>query len=160
MYSILQIINIIISVVLVALIVNESKSKRFAKTLKFNVEHDNTPILTVKQDDIELNFILDTGSSVSAINTTTLNEIYAQKLNQEKQIIGIEGTLTDVSCYEIPFSYNNYEYNHTFVAKDFSAAFMPIEEVINKPIHGLIGSDFCDTNGFVIDFQTHTINAK
>lgn len=158
--QILQLISVFIGAFVGALIANKITSKRDAKILKFNVADANTPILTVKQDDIELNFIIDTGSSVSAIDTSALNQICSQKLKKSTNVVGIEGTFMEVDCYEIPFSYNDYEYNHTFVAKDFTAAFTPLVDVIKKPIHGLIGSDFCDQHGFIIDFQNCTINAK
>ena len=158
--QILQFISVFIGAFIGALIANKLTSKKDAKILKFNVANTNTPILTVQQDDIELNFIIDTGSSVSAIDTAALNQIYSQKLKKSTNVVGIEGNFVEVDFYEIPFSYNNYEYNHTFVSKDFSAAFNPIVDVLKKPIHGLIGSDFCDEHGFIIDFQTCTINAK
>ena len=79
--QILQLISVFIGAFIGALIANKITSRKDAKILKFNVEDANTPVLTVKQDDIELNFIIDTGSSVSAIDISALNQIYSQKLN-------------------------------------------------------------------------------
>lgn len=158
---IINIIILLISIVIFGFVFNIFNNTKQAKMLNFNIDkNNNTPILTVKQDDIELNFILDTGSSVSAIDSNMLNQIYAHKLNKTGQVVGIDGIPEEVHWYEIPFSCNNYEYNHTFVAKDLLLAFQSIEESMGKRIHGLIGSDFCNENGFVINFQTQSVYAK
>lgn len=160
MTTCLQLINLLISVCLVGLYCNYTVKRRAAKTLNFTIDDNNTPVMTVIQDDMELNFIIDTGSSVSAIDANSLNSIRSYKLSKTGQVVGIDGIPESVDYYEIPFSYNNYEYNHTFGVKDFSLAFKSVEENLNKPIHGLIGSDFCNENGFIINFQTKEIHAN
>lgn len=156
---IFDILMIILISVSLGFIVNIYEDRKNSKSLQFKCI-DDTPILSVTQNDISLNFIIDTGSSISAIDSNILKKIKKKQTNKSCEVVGIEGMPLDADVYEIDFNYNNIKYSHTFVCKDFSTAFNPLQAIVHIPIHGLLGCDFFNTYGFAIDFQNGLYNGQ
>lgn len=154
-----NILLLIITTVILGFIINIYDDKRQSKVLKFTYIND-TPILSVSQTDVKLNFILDTGSSISAINNNALDMIITQPTNTSCDFIGIEGNAANAQCYEIEFMYDDKFYIHEFACVDLNTAFENVSQAIDIPIHGILGCDFLNAYNFTIDFKQHSCNGK
>lgn len=156
---ILQLIGILISAVILGVVLNTVDVYKKVKKIPFTTCGTNkTPIIKVNQGNTIFNFIIDTGSSISAIDKKYIPDLLALKLNKTTEVIGIEGNPEKVSFYEIDFECNNHLYTHNVIAKSFGNAFDPFLQEYNIVIHGMLGSDFFTKYKFIVDFKTQTLN--
>lgn len=156
---ILQVISIILSIAVLAIVINTIEAFKKTKQIPLLTNSLNkTPIITLTQDDCTYNFIVDTGSCVSAIDEKYIADLGAIKLNKTTEIVGIEGNPEEVNFYEINFECNNRMYTHNVIAKSFGNAFEPFFQEQNIIIHGILGSEFFSKHGVTINFKTNTLN--
>ena len=111
------------------------------------------PIVTFKQGDIKLNFLLDTGASFSVINEGSLEGIVYSKTNMEGYLYGIEGNKTKCSYVDLNLSYKDKHYRESFQVADLSVSFGNIKESSGVVLHGILGSSFFEKYKYILDFQ-------
>lgn len=129
-------------------------------SFKKNFMKSNTPIITFKHNNKNFNFILDTGSSVSAIDSKYLHELNHTSLNENIKVVGIEGNPEEVQVCTTQLEYKKDIYNCQLISRNFNGAFGPIERETNLTIHGIIGCDFMRKNNIKIDFKPYFINVN
>jgi hypothetical protein len=156
---ILQLITIVLVGVGIAIFLNAVDAYKKTKCIPLVTCGSNkTPIITLSQGSYKYNFIVDTGSCVSAIDEKYITELGAIRLNKTTEVVGIEGNPEEVHFYEIDFECNNTAYTHDVIAKSFGNAFDPFLKEFNLEIHGILGSEFFTKHKFIIDFKTNTLN--
>ena len=111
----------------------------------------NIPIATFSQGDVELNFIIDTGSDQNVIDSSILNKIEHHKTENKTTLTGVGGSVVAESC-NITFGYGEDSYTTEFLISDLRAAFDTIKKAHAIPLHGMLGSKFLKENNLVLDF--------
>lgn len=111
------------------------------------------PIVTFRQGDKKINFLLDTGSNNCVIDSNILKDIKHTMLNCETNIYGLEGNAQKTGVCTIAVTYKDREYEYPYVIQDMSAAFTAIKKETGVTINGMLGAKFFNKFKYVLDFD-------
>lgn len=111
------------------------------------------PVVTFKQGDKKINFLLDTGSNNCIIDSTFVKTIEYTSLGGETSITGMEGKAQKAGICIIKMSYKDREYEYPYVVQNMSDAFGSIKKETGVTIHGMLGSKFFNEFKYVLDFD-------
>ena len=120
---------------------------------KESLDLTGLPIVTFMSNGKNLHFLLDTGSNMSFINSSLIDELNAERINSESSTLGAEGVELQTLHYRIPIEYKNNRYNEIFGALDLNTTFNSIEEDTGIKLHGILGSKFFKKYRYIIDFN-------
>lgn len=110
------------------------------------------PVVTFYQGGQKLNFLLDTGSNDSIIDSNILAKVKHAKCDRTSILLGLEGEAKEVNICRISLEYSGREYVYDYLIKDMAAPFGSIKQQTGVVIHGLIGSSFFNRFKYVLDF--------
>lgn len=154
---ILKLIGLLITVIAVALIVNtvENTRKRDASKISFREAMDLTelPIVTFNSGEKKINFLLDTGSNVSYINSSVIPLLDHEKIDKNMETIGIEGNKVNNPFCKMSITYKNRIFEEEFSIASLDNAFNVIKQESGVQIHGILGSKFFEKYKYVLDFK-------
>lgn len=154
---ILKMIGVLLIVIVIAMIINiiEDNRKKNASKISFREAMDLTelPIVTFYNGDKKLNFLLDTGSNVSHINSSIIHLLDHTKTDQKTDIIGMEGNKVSNDVCKITVYYRNQKFEEDFIISDLNDAFDIIKQEDGVQIHGILGSKFFEKYRYVLDFS-------
>jgi Aspartyl protease len=108
--------------------------------------------VTIPQSDKPLNFLLDTGAGVSAINLNTAKRI-GLNLGQEVTVHGVETMLTGYWEQQMSAKVGDVQLPHKYLAVDLEK----LSHSCECPNDGLIGMDFFRDHIVQIDFDAQKI---
>lgn len=111
------------------------------------------PIVTFHQGKKKFNFVLDTGSTGSVINSNVLPHIKHSKVPIKTIIFGMEGKEKDADLCTITMSYRNNTFTYDYIISDLSKAFNQVKKESGVTLHGVIGSRFFNDFKYVLDFD-------
>ena len=111
------------------------------------------PVVTFKQRDKKINFLLDTGSNNCIIDSTFVESIEHTPLDGETNLIGLEGNSQKAGICIIKMSYKDREYEYPYVVQNMADAFGSIKKETGVTIHGILGSKFFNEFKYVLDFE-------
>ena len=111
------------------------------------------PVVTFRQGDKKINFLLDTGSNNCIIDSNILKNIDNKMLDVETNILGLEGNAQKTGVCTIKMSYKDKEYEYPYVIQDMSAAFDSIKKETGVTVNGMLGSKFFNEFKYVLDFD-------
>ena len=131
---------------------NKTKDKTKI-SFKEGLDLTELPIVTFKQGEKKLHFLLDTGSNISYINNEVLSEIEAKDLNASSSTIGVGEHSMETKHYSIKIGYRDQEFVEEFGALDLSPAFATIEAESGIKLHGILGNKFFEKYKYILDFR-------
>lgn len=131
-----------------------NKKNKSKISFKESMDLTELPVITFTNNDIKLNFLLDTGSNNSFINKSILNMLDYKELNGASNIIGFEGNKIENSICEMKIGYKDYIFDTTFNIADLDASFNVIKQEDGVQLHGILGSLFFQKYKYVLDFQS------
>lgn len=111
------------------------------------------PVVTFRQGDKKINFLLDTGSNNCIIDSNILKSIDHKMLDVETNILGLEGNAQKTGVCTIKMTYKDKEYEYPYVIQDMSAAFDSIKKETGVTVNGMLGSKFFNEFKYVLDFD-------
>ena len=135
--------------------VSERKTKS-RMSFRESMNLTELPIVTFYSGSNKLNFLLDTGANMSAINSKDLQDLEYTKLNKKGTVHGIEGHLTETEYVSIDFTYNDKLYASVFQVVDLQEAFDKIKQESGVTIHGILGSKFFEEYKYILNFKSCT----
>ena len=154
---ILEIIGVVILVLVVAFIANtiDDMRKRNNSKISFKEAMDlvELPVVTFYNGDKKLNFLLDTGSNVSYINSSIIPLLDHEKTDKEMNTIGIEGNKVSNQFCKMSVTYKNRVFEEEFSIADLDEAFSVVKQESGVQIHGILGSKFFERYKYVLDFK-------
>lgn len=110
------------------------------------------PVVTFYQGDKRFNFLLDTGSNNSIIDSSIIKQIKHKKSELTSTLMGMEGNPIDVPVCTITLYFNDKAYTYDYLIQDMSSAFGSIKKETGVNINGIIGSSFFNKFRYVLDF--------
>lgn len=125
-------------------------------TISFKETMDLTglPVITLNIDNNKLNFVLDTGSSTTVIDSNILENMkLSHDIISSSNLSGIEGKYEKVSKAVLYANYRGTEYSFPVLIKDMSIPFKNLKDKSGVTVAGLLGSDFFKYYKYVIDFN-------
>ena len=154
---ILEMIGVLLIVIVVAMIINaiEDNRKKNDSKISFRESMDLTelPVVTFYNGDKKLNFLLDTGSNVSHINSSVIHLLDHTKTDQKTDTIGMEGNKVSNDICKMTVYYRNQRFEEDFIISDLNDAFDIIKQEDGVQIHGILGSKFFEKYRYVLDFS-------
>lgn len=111
------------------------------------------PIVTFYQGKNKFNFVLDTGSTGSVIDSNILPSIKHSKVPIKTTIFGMEGNTKDADICTIKMSYRDNTFTYDYIISDLKQAFNQVKKESGVTLHGIIGSRFFNDFKYVLDFD-------
>ena len=157
MILILGIVGVVILVLVIVFIINtiDDIRKRNNSKISFKEAMDlvELPVVTFYNGDTKLNFLLDTGSNVSYINSSIIPLLVHEKTDKEMNTIGIEGNKVSNQFCKMSVTYKNQVFEEEFSIADLDEAFGIVKQESGVQIHGILGSKFFERYKYVFDFK-------
>lgn len=134
---------------------------KMSKDTKYNISFResmylaNLPIITFQNNNIKLNFLLDTGSTESHIAEYIVPKLTG-KYEEIKtfNFIGSTGEGTINKVFNLDISYKDKSFNTTvLVNKGLNEAFKNLKQSSGVTVHGILGSSFFEEYKYIIDFK-------
>lgn len=122
-------------------------------SFKEGLDLTDLPIVTFKQGDKKLHFLLDTGSNISYINSAVIDEIDAEDSNYCSSTVGVGGNSIETKHYNIKIGYRDQEFVEEFGALDLNDSFACIEKESGIKLHGILGNKFFEKYKYILDFR-------
>ena len=113
------------------------------------------PIVTFKQGDKDITFLIDSGSNRNVINKEALAFIEHEVIESKDKttLSGLNASPTEVSLCSIKFSNDGKEYKQTFLVTDLSAPMKGIKEGHGFTVYGMLGSPFLEEYKVILDYD-------
>ena len=151
------IVCVVILVLVIVFITNtiDDIRKRNNSKISFKEAMDlvELPVVTFYNGDTKLNFLLDTGSNVSYINSSIIPLLVHEKTDKEMNTIGIEGNKVSNQFCKMSVTYKNQVFEEEFSIADLDEAFGVVKQESGVQIHGILGSKFFERYKYVLDFK-------
>ena len=112
------------------------------------------PIVSLYHEGKPFNFLLDTGSNDSIIDSNILNKMKHEMTDQQSNLYGMEGNCQVVKKCNIVLSYDGVDFPYEYLICDMKEAFGKIKAESGVTLHGIIGSKFFNTYKYVLDFES------
>ena len=152
------IIIIVIWVILLIISINSlyqiNKKNKSKISFKESMDLTELPVITFVNNNVKLNFLLDTGSNNSLINKSILNMLDYKELDGTSNLIGVEGNNIKNSICKMKIEYKDYVFDTTFNIADLDTPFNVIKQEDGVQLHGILGSLFFQKYKYVLDFQS------
>jgi hypothetical protein len=122
----------------------------------------NIPYITVKHNNVEFNFIVDSGCTISCIDENVLDLLVhtdTGELSDGVLFANGEGTKTN-KIIKLSFKLNDKEFTETFNALDFYSMTKQVKDNFGITVRGLLGSEFLYKNKLILDFDESIIKYR
>jgi hypothetical protein len=159
-----DIVLMFIIITLIAIIINgimDCGSKNSLNKLSFadSMGRLNLPIVNLTNKGNTYKFLIDTGASISIMDSRALDSIEHSKLNIEGNAYGIDGKIMSVNYISAELSSENISFTEQFQVMKLDA-FDNLRETDGINLSGILGSSFLKAHGFVIDFENQVLSTK
>ena len=138
-----------------AYIVDLFRHKTVYDSMSFRETMDLTglPIVTFRQGENKINFILDTGAATSLVDQKVLDFIKYTEIEGNKRTFGVDGNVHVMQQVGIVLSYKGKDYSEVFTVHDMSVSFGKMKSEYGVTIHGLLSSAFFERYKYILDFK-------
>ena len=123
-----------------------------AISFKSSMDLTDLPIVTFLVDDNKFNFLLDTGSTMCYINTSSLKGMVLKTNGKLADITGVGGTFPALNMV-LNLSFRTEDFEADFYGMDLDDAFNQVKKDTGVTIHGILGNDFFIKYKYIIDFE-------
>lgn len=142
------------AVALIANTIMEVRNRNNSKiSFKESMDLTELPVATFNCNRKKLNFLLDTGSNLSYINSSVLPLLDHEIIDGESSVIGFEGNEVNTGSCKITVTYKRKRFEEEFNTADLDAAFKVIKQESGVQLHGILGSRFFEKYKYIIDFK-------
>ena len=154
---------VIISLVFVSILiliicyVIKIRRRKDIMSLKESLDLTGIPIVTFTQENVKYNFLLDTGSDISYINSKIVDNSAIKYEATDYKLAGFisAGGLSssDIKIIDIPFEYKRTSFKESFAVLDLTESVAQIKEENGVTLHGILGNTFFTKYGYILDFK-------
>ena len=154
---------VIISLVFVSILiliicyVIKIRKRKDIMSLKESLDLTGIPIVTFTQENVKYNFLLDTGSDISYINSKIVDNSAIKYEATDYKLAGFisAGGLSssDIKIIDISFEYKRTSFKESFAVLDLTESFAQIKEENGVTLHGILGNTFFTKYGYILDFK-------
>lgn len=114
------------------------------------------PIVTFYQEDKKFNFLLDTGSNQSHISMKASKKLKGKVEDISNAVCGLGKATSSLLCKALlSYKSSNYEAD-LYVTDGLDEAFSAIKKESGVQLHGILGNDFFQKYGYILDFENLT----
>lgn len=134
----------------------EISKRRTGISFKESIDLTELPVITMYNGGQKLNFLLDTGSNISHLNSGAVKLLGEY---EELHKVGFDlTTATGVTegsnkWINIPLQYKKQSFLEDFMLLDLQEAFDSIKKENGVQLHGILGNSFFTKYKYVLDFE-------
>lgn len=122
-------------------------------SIKKALDSAQIPIVTFQEGDMELNFLLDSGSSHSHISSATSKILIGTPIETDYTYATAAGSNTSSKIIESILKYKDKEFKvNLFVNEGLDSSFESVKDECGIQVHGILGNDFLVEHKYVIDY--------
>lgn len=147
----------------VALIANIFLSeKKFKISFKESLDLAELPVITFKEGNKKLNFLIDTGSTYSHITKKVSKELEGEPLGHiDHDCCGVSSYKDTALVIESYLKYDKKSFKVNLIVNSaLDSSFAEIKKVYGVTIHGILGNDFLNEYRYIINYNTKQIYSK
>ena len=154
--------KLIVSTLLILLMIGckkeENVSNDFVYKHKF-IQRDFLPIVSGTLNGGEVNFLLDTGASISILDIQEATKHGVRKgQTSDLEIGGYGGVTSDIlELKNVSVKLGNENMTQDFKGKDIQYLIKGIRGATGLSIVGIIGNDNISSSNLILDFETNNI---
>lgn len=160
LYIIGVILTVAIAVFIIATFVNimedNNKYKKSMNKMSFRESMDlvNLPVVTFHCKGKKLNFLLDTGSDLSYINSSVLKTLEVGKPESvSASTITAGGATGETYGYSLTFTYGKLQFTDCVYSNNLEEVFAAVKAETGVQLHGILGSLFFSKYKYILDFE-------
>lgn len=156
---VLEIVGMLLAVIILAVIINGvddycRQRKRVNMSFKEAMDLTDLPVITFYNNGKKFNFLLDTGATMSVIDSNVLSNLSHENLDDAGSVYGMEGNRIEVSYVKALLEYKGRNYEEVFQVINMSAAFNQVKAESGVTLSGILGSLFFKKYQYVLDFES------
>lgn len=150
------IIYIVVIAVIAALIVYEYFRAKKPVNMSFRESMDlvDLPVITFYNNGNKYNFLLDTGATMSVIDSNVISNMQYEELANRGTLFGMEGKKIEVPYIRASLEYKDRKYEEDFQVTDMSEAFKLVKAESGVQLSGILGSLFFKKYQYILDFES------
>lgn len=158
----IEVITVLAILALIVLIIYNARTKKTTSIpFKESMELVRLPIVTFKNGNTKLHFLLDTGSDDSFITSSILKKVKIKgEINKVTSIATGGGNINSKGIVIIDIQYKDKVFENTFIVSDMDEAFQSAVGNRGVHLHGILGSVFFERYKYMIDFKEMTAYSK
>ena len=146
-------------VLVLAIIINGiedycKQKNRINMSFKEAMDLVELPVVTFYNGDKKFNFLLDTGATISVINSNILDNFTHEKVEYTGILWGMEGNKINVSYIKASLIYKDKTYEENFQVVDMTASFNAVKAESGVTLSGILGNSFFKKYQYVLDFNS------
>lgn len=156
-----KLIILALAVVIIALVINtafafKERNKRSYISLKESLDLVGLPVVTFMQNDLKLNFLIDSGSQSNFITVNTMNNIQFSLTEEVRSVINNGGKIDSLESCIVDITYKDIVFTDLFFIGMYDEQFEELKANTGVQIHGILGVPFFTKYGYVLDFKELT----
>ncbi len=155
---IINMVGILAVIALIGLVANtvENYKSRMKSQISFKESMDlvELPVVTFyNNNNKKVNFLLDTGSNISYINSSILNLLDHKMEDKTGDTIGMEGNKVSQQFCTMTVAYKDQVFTEEFSIASLDGSFDIVRQESGVQLHGILGSKFFEKYKYVLDFK-------
>lgn len=112
----------------------------------------NLPIVSLTNNGQTFKFLIDTGATLSLVDSNILDKLDYSKLDIKGTAYGIDGNVVNVDYVAMTLSHGDTEFTEQFQVMRLDA-FDNLREADNIDLVGILGGAFLKRYNFVVDYK-------
>ena len=159
-----EVLIMIVAVFVIATIINgiedyHAKNSLIRLSFTDNMGRLNLPIVSLTNNGQSFNFLIDTGATLSVIDSNALDKLAYTKVETTGNAYGVDGNIVPVEYARIELNHEKIKFVDEFQIMRVEA-FDNIKESNKIEIVGILGSTFLKRYNFTINYKDLIISAK
>lgn len=131
--------------------------KRKSISFKESLDLANMPIITFEHKQLgKLNFLIDTGSTISVLNRALVKNTFKDKTDNSFESSGGETNIYGILRTKLYLKDNEYDIDLNIA--DMEDVFSKIKDTTGVNLHGILGNNFLDYYDYIINYKEYIIH--
>lgn len=161
---ILEALIVLVAIFIIAIVINgieDYHTRNSLVRLSFtdNMGRLNLPVVSLTNNGQSFNFLIDTGATLSVIDSNALDKLAYTKVETTGSAYGVDGNIIPVEYARIELNHENTKFVDEFQIMRVNG-FDNIKESDKIEIVGILGSTFLKRYDFTINYKDLIISTK
>jgi hypothetical protein len=155
--NIFVITTLLLCIVVLSLGATMYRRHKYAIDFSTSFNEYDLPVILLRHKGIIYKFLIDTGASLSSVHSGFADKFDGRRRKANLRLFGLGDAEVDTMLSTtLQYADKTFRVNMA-INPMLDSSF---ERVGNSPIHGLLGSDFLNKYGIIVDFKTKKLYLK
>ena len=154
---VLKVLIVLVVIFVVATIINGIEDYHTSNSLTRlpftdTMRRIKLPIVSLTNNGQTFKFLIDTGATLSVVDSKVLNKLDYSELGIKGNAYGIDGNIVNVDYVIMALSHGNTKFVEQFQVMRLDA-FDNLRKTDNIDLAGILGGEFLKRHNFVVDYK-------